>query len=119
MKAKVQEKSGAERRLAIRADRVIAIKHRLIKRQSKKADAFWSLSTTKNMSITGILFLSDTEYKAGDILEVSVVMSGIIDIVNGPAQVVRVAENGDTSYDVAVKFIEMKPPARSAKSHLK
>ncbi len=107
----------AERRCALRANRVVAIQHRLIKRHSKKLDSSWSLSTTQNMSISGMLFLSDKPYKVGDVVEVSVVMSGIIDIVKGSAQVVRVVEGGDTSYDIAVRFITEKPKSRSAKAH--
>lgn len=106
-----------ERRCAPRANRVVAISHRLIKRNAQKLDSSWSLSTTQNMSLTGMLFLSDKPYKIGDIVEVSVVISGVIDIVKGSAQVVRVVENGHTSFDIAVKFIEEKQKARSAKSH--
>lgn len=108
---------GTERRKAMRATRVLAIQHRLVKRNSKKKQESWSLSTTRNMSFTGILFLSDTAYKVGDILELNVVMSGIIEVVKGQAKVVRVVENGDTSFDVAVHFLVEKVKSRSAKKH--
>ena len=112
------KKEGVERRRASRADRVVAISHRLIKRGRSKEFAQWSLSSTKNMSVTGILFLSETPYKVGDIVEVHVTMSGIIDIVKGFAQVVRVQMKTRHSYHVAIHFIEMKGPSRRAKAHL-
>ncbi len=108
-----------DRRQALRANRVVAIKHRLIQRNAKKSEGSWSLSTTRNMSYNGILFLSDTSYKVGDIVEVSVVISGVIDVVKGNAKVVRFQENGDTSFDVAVKLIQPKTKNRSAKKHSK
>ncbi|MBF0594052.1 MAG: PilZ domain-containing protein [Candidatus Omnitrophica bacterium] len=110
-------KKGQERRQAIRASRVIAIEHRLVKRNLTKARSNWSLSTTKNMSVSGILFLSSIPYKVGDIVEVSVAISGVIDIAKGNAKVIRVVENGDTSFDVAVKFITKPAKKRPAKTH--
>lgn len=111
--------STVERRNGIRADRVVAVRHRLVKSGGKsRAPVTWSLSETKNMSVSGLLFLSPMAYKVGDVLELEVVMSGMIDIYNGQAQVVRVAGSGH-SYEVAVKYIEKKVPARPAKSHLK
>lgn len=109
--------ASSERRRALRANRVVAIEHRLLKRGAKKLAGTWSLSTTRNMSISGMLFLSDKPYKVGDLIEVSVVISGVIDIVKGCAQVVRVIEGGDTSFNIAVKFIHEKQKARSAKLH--
>lgn len=106
-----------ERRAAIRANRVIAIQHRLVKPKPRKIPSSWSLSTTRNMSVSGLLFLSDIPYKTGDLVEVSVVISGILDIVKGLAKVVRVVEDGDTSYDIAVKFLRSKPKGRSARKH--
>jgi hypothetical protein len=107
----------AERRSMVRADRIVAVKHRLIERNSKLLPGAWSLSTTRNMSASGLLFLSDTSYKKGDTLEMSVVISGVIDIVKGNARVVRVVENGDTSFDVAVQYISKPVRKRPAKSH--
>ncbi len=109
----------SEKRGSPRANRVVAIKHRLLKTSSKKVEAEWSLSLTKNMSVTGLLFLSNVPYKTGDVIELNVTMSGVIDIVKGHAQVMRVHENGSHSFDVAVKLVELKPRSRSAKSHLK
>lgn len=106
-----------ERRLSARASRVVAIEHRLLFRNTKKAETSWSLSTTRNMSFTGLLFLSSVPYKIGDLVDVSVVISGVIDIVKGPAEVVRVIENGDTSFDIAVRFLLEKTKSRSAKKH--
>ncbi len=115
----VDLKSVAERRRGERVNRVVAIRHRLIKRSGVKAASAWSLSTTKNMSHSGLLFLSDIPYRKGDILQLQVVMSGIIEIYSGQAQVVRVREVGSTSFDIAVKNLLPKAPPRKAKSHIK
>lgn len=69
------------------------------------------------MSASGLLFLSDTPYIAGDTVELSVVISGVIDIVKGCAKVVRVTESGNKTFDVAVKLIPEKSKSRSAKAH--
>jgi len=115
----VDLKSVVERRRGERVSRVVAIRHRLIKRSGLKAPSAWSLSTTKNMSHSGLLFLSSIPYRKGDILELQVVMSGIIDIYRGQAQVVRVTEIGNTLFDVGVKNLLPKAPPRKAKSHFK
>lgn len=107
-----------ERRNGERVNRVIAIRHRLVKRTGRKAPTEWSLSTTKNMSHSGLLFLSSIPYRKGDILEIQVVMSGVIDVYRGKAQVMRVIEVGDTAFDVGVRNVLPKAPPRKAKSHL-
>ena len=116
---KSAKKNIVERRAAVRADRRLAIQHRLFRSNSRKFNAEWLLSTTKNMSVTGLLFMSELPYKVGDTLELNVTMSGVIDIVKGQAQVVRVHEKGSHSYDIAVKLVALKPRSRSAKSHIK
>ncbi len=113
----VIEDSVIERRNGERADRVVAISHRLYKQGSRHDLSDWSLSTTKNMSHSGLLFLSDVPYRMGDVLELHVVMSGIIDIFVGYARVMRVIENGARSFDVGVKYIQLKAQSRSAKIH--
>lgn len=111
--------SVIERRNGERVSRVVAIRHRLIKRGGRKAPSVWSLSTTKNMSHSGLLFLSAVPYRKGDVLEIQVVMSGVIDIYRGLAEVMRVTEVGNTSFDVGVKNILPKRPPRKAKTHLR
>jgi hypothetical protein len=111
--------SVVERRRGERVNRVVAIRHRLIARRGSKGASQWSLSTTKNMSYSGFLFLSSTPYFKGDILELQVVMSGVIDIYRGHAEVVRVTEVGSRLFDVGVKNVLPKAPPRKAKTHLK
>ena len=112
-------KSFIERRAASRADRALAIQHRLFKAHSRKFSTEWCLSATKNMSVTGLLFFSNVPYKIGDIIEFDVTMSGVIEVVKGFAKVVRVVKSSPVSFDIAVKLVELKPRSRSAKSHLK
>ena len=115
-------KFSVERRIGgERVSRVVAISHRLLRHAGRKASSGWSLSTTKNMSQSGLLFMSDIFYRKNDRLEIKVVMCGVIDIFCGEAEVVRVVEVGHRSFDVGVKLSLPKPrvPVRSAKSHLK
>jgi hypothetical protein len=116
---RVTEKKSLERRGAIRARRKLAIQHRLIKSQSKHLSTEWLLSTTRDMSVTGILFSSNVPYKPGAVIEIEVTMSGVIEIFKSFAKVVRVVKTGPTAFDVAVKLVELKPRSRSAKSHFK
>ena len=113
------KKDFSERRTAVRANRTLAIQHRLFRAHSKRSVTEWLLSTTKNMSVTGLLFFSDAPYKVGDIIELEVTMSGVIEVIKGFAKVVRVIKTAPRSFDIAVKLVELRPRSRSAKSHLK
>ena len=96
-----------ERRKHLRAKRVLSIEHRLFKRKGKIVDGSWQFSTTENMSIAGILFLSDIPYLIGDILQIHVVMSGILDVFQGYGRVVRVEpKTSGRSYLIAIAFID-------------
>ncbi len=72
-----------ERRDSIRAKRIITVRHRLVERNAKKTESMWQLSTTENMSLSGLLFVSALAYHMGDVIELQVVMSGVLDIFNG------------------------------------
>ncbi|MBF0331039.1 MAG: PilZ domain-containing protein [Candidatus Omnitrophica bacterium] len=118
MRKEVIQDVAVERRRGDRADRVVAISHRLFKNGSRHDLSDWSLSTTKNMSHSGLLFLSDVPYRIGAVLELHVVMSGMIDIFVGKAKIMRIIENGPRSFDVGVKYVQPKIQARSAKKHI-
>jgi hypothetical protein len=107
-----------ERRDGFRASRVVAVKHRIVDHDSRKTGSQWSLSTTRNMSVSGLLFNSAVAYEPGDLIELEIVMSGVIDIYRGYARVVRVNEVSAHSLEVAVKYFDMKMKPRPAKSHL-
>jgi hypothetical protein len=113
------QKKVLERRGAIRAKRRLAIQHRLIRSRSKQLLTEWSLATTKDMSVTGILFTSNVPYRVNDVVEVEVTMSGVIEIFKSFARVVRVIKNNTSTFDIAIKLVDLKPRSRSAKSHLK
>lgn len=111
-----------ERRKGARASRVVAMRHRLVMRKARKIDDVWSLSTTRNMSTSGALFMSPVEYKPGDILDLEIVMSGVIDIYKGLAEVVRISTQSAASFGVAVKYVvgkEKKLPSKHAKVPIK
>lgn len=107
-----------ERRHSVRAKRVLSIEFRLNKSSRKTANTEWHLSTTQDMSLGGLAFYTDIEYKEGDILELHVVMSGILDIFNGYGKIVRIDKKRSGSYYlVAVKFLTNKLNRRNAKSY--
>ncbi len=112
------EDPAAERRNGERVNRIFAVRHRLVRRPGSRSISDWSLSSTRNMSHSGLLFLSATSYRRGDVLELQVVMSGVIDVYNGRAEVMRVKEISAAAFDVGVKYIPAKLSTRSAKSHL-
>lgn len=94
-----------ERRQFVRAKRVLAIEYRRADK-SRKASA-WHLSTTEDMSLGGIKFYSEIELRSGDMLEIRVVMSGVLDIFKGLVKVVRVEKKASSSYFVtAAQFIK-------------
>ncbi|OGX27605.1 MAG: hypothetical protein A2787_02650 [Omnitrophica WOR_2 bacterium RIFCSPHIGHO2_01_FULL_48_9] len=111
------KQSVEERRNGIRAKRILSIQYRLVKK-SKNKDNNWRLSTTEDMSVTGLAFLSEQAFTPGDILEVQVVMSGVLDIYNGLAKVVRTDRKREAAYYlVGVKFTGSKTKSRNAKSY--
>ncbi len=109
-------KSVGERRDSVRADRIITVRHRRVKHKGRKVAAVWQLSMTKNMSLSGLLFVSALLYEVDDIVELQVVMSGVLDIFNGYGKVVRVVHKKGGYYHVGVKYVELKSKKRPAKS---
>ena len=107
-----------ERRHSVRAKRILSIEFRLAKSLRKHVNTEWHLSTTQDMSLDGLAFYTDIEYKEGDTLELHVVMSGILDIFNGYGKIVRIEKKrSGTYYLVAVKFLNNKLNGRRAKSY--
>ena len=105
-----------ERRDSIRAKRIITVRHRLIKHNNRKANSIWQLAATENMSLSGLLFVSALAYHPGDIVELQVVMSGVLDIFNGFGKVIRATRNKGGYYKVGVKYVDLKPKRRAAKT---
>jgi len=96
-----------DRRNAVRAQRILSIQYRVVKTKTRNADKHWHLSTTHDMSATGLSFLSDMEYRMDDILEMHVVMSGVLDVFKGHGQVMRIDKKDTGSFCfVAVKFVK-------------
>jgi hypothetical protein len=103
------KKSGKEKRNWIRAKHVLSIQYRIAKAKRKKYDPTWGLSTTQDMSYGGLSFLSDRDIRVGDILELRVVMSGILDIYSGFTKVARVAQKKRGSHAlIGVKYLDVK-----------
>ena len=113
------EKSYEERRDSVRAKRIITVRHRVVEHNAKKVDSMWQLSTTENMSLSGLLFVSALSYHVGDVVELQVVMSGVLEIFNGYGKIIRSSRNKGGYYLVAVKYVNLKTRKRPAKSLLK
>ena len=113
-----KQNSFEERRDSVRAKRIITVRHRLVKHNNRKVDSMWQLATTENMSLSGLLFISALAYHTGDIVELQVVMSGVLDIFNGFGKVMRASRNKGGYYHVGVKYVDLKPRGRSAKTVL-
>lgn len=84
------KQSIEEKRRWVRAERILCIEFRLTESKRRNSDKSWGLSMTKDMSARGIAFYTEREFVIGDLLEVRVTMSGILDILKGFARVVRV-----------------------------
>ena len=98
-----------EKREYVRARRILSVRHRLIKRKNKPMHEFWYLSTTEDMSVNGLLFTSAMPYQRGDVIELEIVMSGVLDIFRGHGKVVRVQKKESGAfYSVAVHYIDIK-----------
>ena len=112
------DSQGSERRTSVRVRRIVTVRHRLSKRNGKKINSGWMLSTTENMSSTGLLFNSPIAYKHNDVVEVQVVMSGILDLFNGFGKVVRIDIKRGGYYYIAIHYVGLKPRRRNAKTLL-
>ncbi len=97
----------SERRRHIRAKRILSIQFKLAKGQKRRVDRSLGLSTTQDLGAGGLSFYTDREYCAGDILDLHIIMSGVLDIYKGQAQVVRIGrKKSGACFLAAVKFIE-------------
>lgn len=106
-----------EKRAAVRAKRILSIQYRLVKSKNKESDTRWHLSTTHDMSVMGLSFLSDVSYQVDDTLELHVIMSGVLDIFKGYGKVVRVERKATGAfYLIAVKFTENKAVTHRGKT---
>ncbi|HOW36486.1 MAG TPA: PilZ domain-containing protein [Candidatus Omnitrophota bacterium] len=96
-----------ERRRHVRVKRSLAIEHRLYRRKGVLVDGNWQISTTKDMSIVGILFHSDIPYLIGDLIQLRVVMNGALDVFKGFGRAVRCEKKkAKQPFLIAVAFID-------------
>ena len=98
-----------EKRYWVRAKRVLSIQFRLVRTRRKDVDMSWQLSTTQDMSLGGVAFYTEKEYKTGEILEIHIIMSGLLDIFKGHGRLVRIEKKKSAAhYLVGVQFVEKK-----------
>ncbi|OGW95707.1 MAG: hypothetical protein A2Z81_03330 [Omnitrophica WOR_2 bacterium GWA2_45_18] len=117
VKQAVVKQAAGERRQWVRARRVLSIEYSLkeSKRKDLQRDSF--LSTTQDMSIGGLSFYTDQEYQKGDVLEIRVVMSGVLDIFKGRVKVIRVERKATASYAlVGVSLMDRKKKTASLRA---
>lgn len=94
-----------ERRSCSRATRILSIEYRLYKSGRRHSDPNWHLSTTEDVSPEGLSFYSDYEYRPGDILDVRVVMSGLLEVFKGQCEVVRAEQKRlGACFFIALRF---------------
>ena len=113
-----------ERRDFSRAKRILSIEYRLYKSKRQHGGPEWHLSTTEDISPEGLSFYSDHEYHQGDILDVRVVMSGLLEVFKGHGEVVRVEQKRlGACFFVALRFAgksaERTPSVRSKRTSRK
>ena len=108
-----------ERRSTVRAKRVLCIESKILKPVNRrKFKNTYSISTTQDMSVGGLSFYTDQDYRIDDTLEIRVIMSGVLDIFKGKARVVRIIDKPNASHKLcAVKFLEKHTTKRPAKSY--
>lgn len=94
-----------ERRAYSRAKRILSIEYRLCRNRRPHADPQWHLSTTEDVSPEGLSFYSDHEYHTGDILDVRVVMSGLLEVFKGQGEVARAEQKHlGACFFIALRF---------------
>ncbi len=104
-----------ERRRHSRAKRILSIEYRLYKSRHHHTDRDWHLSTTEDVSPEGLSFYSDHEYHQGDILDVRVVMSGLLEVFKGHGMVVRMEQKHlGACFFVALRFADQNTKAAPA-----
>lgn len=111
-------KNYVEQRDGLRAERSLAVRHRLVRQGRKIVDGAWSRSETSNMSVSGLLFVSPVEYKVADRIELEIVLTEMIEIYSGLAEVLRVSHLPGGGYQIAVKYIDDRKRSRPARRHL-
>jgi len=99
-----------ERRRSQRSSRIVSVRHRLYKRSQKTFKSEWFLTASDNISLTGLHFCSAFEYKADDLIELQISMSGTWDIFRGFGKVVRVNRKENAAfYCLAIDYKDVKP----------
>ena len=108
-----------DRRDWVRAKRILSIQYRLVKSKLKKFDDSWSLSMTEDMSVGGLSFYTEREFRIDDVLDLHVVMSGILDIYNGLGTVVRVTKKKTGAHFlIGIKFNDKELASRKVKAYV-
>lgn len=98
-----------ERRNFPRAQRILSIEYRLFRSRHQYADKSWHLSTTEDVSAEGLSFYSDHEYRPGDVLDVRVVMSGLLEVFRGRGEVVRAEQKHiGACFFIALRFSNVR-----------
>ncbi len=94
-----------ERRRYPRIERILSIQYRLKKSKQKNADkTTWYNSNTHDMSVEGVSFVAPRPFFPGDILELQVVMSGVLNVVSAEGKIVRIEDKKRGKYLIGIQL---------------
>ena len=105
-----------ERRKFERAERVLSIEFRLVS-QAKSRDHAWRVAMTSDISRGGVSFYTDARLKKGDTIEMKIVMSGMIEIYSGHAQVIRAEKRPSAVYSLIAVILVPETTKKNRLTH--
>jgi len=95
----------SERRKYPRVERILSVQYRVKRSKMAEEDkTTWYNSNTYDMSVDGLAFIASRPFLVGDILELRVVMSGVLDVVRAHGRIVRVEDMTKGRYLVGVQL---------------
>ncbi|MBN2160196.1 MAG: PilZ domain-containing protein [Spirochaetes bacterium] len=100
---------GEGKREYVRVDDEFSV--RLVKRDDKSMKNSLEINTSKsiNISAKGILVNTDEKLDVGTVINITFIKPNSFDFFKGTGQVLRVEEESDKSYNVAINFIDLTP----------
>jgi c-di-GMP-binding flagellar brake protein YcgR len=84
---------------------------RVVQVDSPPGSEYLEINTSKsiNVSANGLLIYTNTRINVGMILHIIFMKPNTIEFFKGSGEVVRVEEDHDSTYKVAIKFIDVSP----------
>jgi hypothetical protein len=84
---------------------------RLVKKDDKSVKDTLEINTSKsiNISAKGILVNTDEKLDVGTIISITFIKPNSFDFFKGTGKVLRVEEDSDKTYKVAINFMDLSP----------